>query len=528
MTRYDKRRRFCRKVAQFEKPEANSRRVAKNTIVLYSRMLAVMAVGLYTGRVLLQALGVADYGLQSVAGAVIGMITFLNGSLATASSRFLTVEMGQGNVGSLKRVFSTVLTVHFILACIFVILLETVGLLVLETKLNIDPSRIFAVKWVYQCGVVSAFLGITQVPYGAAIVAHERMGAFAWMAIYDVVIKLAVTLTIMFYGGDRLILYSSLYTLSGVSVMLFYRWYCVANFTEARYRRVFDRGLLKPIFAFAGLQVAAQTAIMLNSQGVIMLNQRYFGPTLIAAITIAATVKNHVIAFVNNFKVAANPQIIKLYAAGQYDEAKRMLTETILFSVYILLLLGIPLWFYSSEALTIWLGDNVPEYSPVFVKIIFCTAFFSIFDVSLYQILYAAGKIKGNAVCNILVSCSAFFVVWGCIHFFRSVYVSCIVAVGLNLVLGCIVKPLLVHYVAGYGIRDYCAIYLPSLKALIYCACSAYVIKMVMPSGLMWALLACVLIVVVNAIVIFLFVLDSRSRQRCTGLLGNICKRFHK
>lgn len=197
MTRYEKKRLRCRRCVQCENPEANSRRVAKNTVVLYVRMLAVMAIGLFTGRVTFNALGVSDYGLQGIAAGVIGMITFMMGSLSGASSRFIMVELGQGTVGSAKRVFSTVFIVHFLLACLFVVLLETVGLLFLESKLNIHPSRIFAVKWTYHCAVLTTFLSITQVPYSAVIQAHERMSAFAWMTIYDVAVKLGVALAIM-------------------------------------------------------------------------------------------------------------------------------------------------------------------------------------------------------------------------------------------------------------------------------------------------------------------------------------------
>ena len=227
MSSFKRKKDRCRQMARFETAKADSKRVAKNTIVLYVRMLAVMAVGLFTGRVTFRALGVTDYGLQSIAGGVIGMITFLMGSLSSASSRFIVVEMGRGSIGSLKRVFSTIFMVHLALACIFVVLLETAGLVFLETKLNIDPSRIFAVKWTYHCAVFTTFLGITQVPYGAVINAHERMSAFAWMTIYDVVVKLCIALAIMRYNGDRLILLATLGAISSVTTQMIYRVYCI-------------------------------------------------------------------------------------------------------------------------------------------------------------------------------------------------------------------------------------------------------------------------------------------------------------
>ena len=228
------------------------RRIAKNTVVLYFRMFVAMAVGLYTSRVLLKALGVEDFGLYNVAGAVVGFCVFLNGTLSAASSRFITVEMGKGTIGSLKRLFSTLLTVHVFLALVSVAILETLGLLVLRAKLNIDPDRLGAVMWAYQCVVATTALGITQVPYSAVLIAHERMSAFAYMSLFDVFAKLLIAFGVMFSPFDRLKAYATLLALTSVASLMIYRIYCIRNFSEARFRRVFDKTLLRPIFAFAG------------------------------------------------------------------------------------------------------------------------------------------------------------------------------------------------------------------------------------------------------------------------------------
>lgn len=503
MTFFAKKKELCRKVAKFEKPEANSKRVAKNTIVLYVRMLAVMAIGLYTGRVTFNALGVTDYGLQSIAGGVIGMITFMMGSLSSASSRFIVVEMGSGSLGTMKRVFSTIFYVHLLLACIFVILLETIGLMFLETKLNIDPSRIFAVKWTYHCAVFTTFLGITQVPYGAAINAHERMSAFAWMTIYDVVVKLGIALAIKHYGGDRLILLATLGAISSLTTVMIYRVYCIRNFTEARLRRVFDGKMLKPIFTFAGVHIATQIIIMLKTQGVLMINQRYFGPTLVAAISIGAVLNQQIQGFINNFKQAANPQIIKLFAAGKYDESKRMLTETTLFSVFLLLLLGVPAWLYSDEALTIWLGTARPDLSPLIAKIILVGAFFSLFDTSLYTILYAAGRIKENMYFNVVGGLLTLGIVVYLVRWQHNALASVCVASGYFVLLGLVFKPILLHWIADYTLQDFRRIFAPSLQALCVCAIIAFAVKTMMPTGLVWAIPSCGIIVVLNGLALY-------------------------
>lgn len=474
---FSKKKAFCRKVATLEAPKADSKRVAKNTIVLYIRMLAVMAIGLYTGRVTFNALGVTDYGLQSIAGGVIGMITFMMGSLSSASSRFIVVEMGSGSIGTMKRVFSTIFYVHLLLACIFVVLLETIGLLFLESKLNIDPSRIFAVKWTYHCAVFTTFLSITQVPYGAAINAHERMSAFAWMTIYDVVVKLGIALAIKYYGGDRLILLATLGAISSLTTVMIYRIYCLRNFTEARLRRVFDKALIKPIFSFAGVHIATQTIIMLKTQGVLMINQRYFGPTLVAAISIGAVLNQQIQGFINNFKQAANPQIIKLFAAGKFQESKHMLTETTLFSMFLLLLLGVPAWFYSDEALTIWLGTTRPELSPVIAKIILVGAFFSLFDTSLYTVLYAAGRIKENMYFNVIGGLLTFGLVVYLVRWQHNPLASVCVSASYFILLGMVFKPILLHWIAQYSLQDFRRIFVPSIEALVVCGTIGFVVR---------------------------------------------------
>lgn len=519
---YKHKREICRRTAQFGKPKANAKLVAKNTFILYLRMLVVMLVGLFTGRVLLKALGVNDYGYGNVAGAVIGMFTFIQGSLSTASSRFLTVEMGKGTPGSIKRTFSTILIVHFILAAFFVVLLETVGLLVLETKLNIEPSRIFACKWVYHCGVISVFLGVTQVPYGAVIIAHERMNAFAWMTIYDVVVKLAIALALMRYSGDRLILNSTLWFISGVTTILIYRIYCVRNFSEARFRRVFDRKLLKPIFSFAGWQISAQTILMLLGSGITMINQRYFGPAIVAAIAIAHTVNGHVQGFIGNFKTASAPQIVKLYADGQYEASKNMLINMIHVSVYLFLVLGVPIFAYSNEALTIWLGDAMPEYSPIFVKFIMLGTFFYLYETSFYQLFFAAGRIKENAFVNFIFGVGTFVIAFILVHVTRNVLVTSIMMMVYHFMQGMVGKPLLARHIAGYARSDFARVYLPTLSALAICGLIAYGVKYLMPSGLVWAIPSCVIIVLLNMLAIYFLVASDAIRNNLLKILARM------
>lgn len=513
---------MCRRLATVARPTADAKLVAKNTLVLYLRMFAVMAIGLYTGRITLQALGVSDYGLQGIAGGVVGMIVFLNGSLSSASSRFLTVEMGKGTVGSLKRAFSTIFFVQIALAVLFTILLETVGLGFLETKLNIDPARIIAVKWMYHCSVISTFLSITQVPYSAILIAHERMSAFAYMAIYDVVVKLGFAFALLLYQGDKLILLANLWLANSVITILIYRVYCMLNFTEARFRWVFDRKLIGPVFSFAGWHVATQMVVMLLSQGVLMLNQRYFGPTLVAAISIGQVLNAQIQGFIGNFKTAANPQIIKLYAARQFEESKKMLVDTVHFSVYLLLLLGVPAFYYAEEALRIWLGSNMPEMSPVVARITFAGAFFSLFDVSLYVILYAEGRIKENMWLNTVGGLIVFGLIFYQIRWLHNPLASVATLAGYQVVLGVINKPILLHFIAKYTFSDLLGLFVPSFKALVLCAVIGWGVKTLMPTSLWWAIPSCALTSFLCMAAIFFFIASSVQRQMCCRFMSRM------
>lgn len=518
ISRYQKLRERCRRAARLEKPQVNAKLVAKNTLVLYFRMLAVMLVGLFTSRIQLQALGVSDYGLYQVAMATVSMFCFLSGSLGMASSRFLTVEMGKGTIGSLKRVFSTVLTVHFILAAVIVLVLETIGLLVLNTKLNIDPSRLAAVKWAYQCGVFTTFLSITQVPYGAAIVAHERMSAFAYMSFYDVGVKLLIVYLLFVSPFDRLVFYATLLALSSCTTIAIYRIYCVRNFTEARYRKIFDKSLMRPIFAFTGWQIASKFAITLATQGLVMVNQRYFGPALVAASTLAGGVNGYLQSFVDNFKMAANPQIIKLFANRQYQEAKGLLSETILFSLFLLLALGMPLCFYSPEALHIWLGDNVPPYAAEFVRIFIIGSVATLFDSSFFTIIYADGRMRTNTLCDIVSFGSMFAVACGMIHFTRNPYSAALALVAAYGIQGLVQKPILLHFVAGYGFKDYARIFVPAAVAIVLTTGVTWGVWSFL-RGIYWAVPAGMLAAVLNAFVLFSFVASRRVQDQAVKML---------
>lgn len=530
--KYTKKVLLVRRMAKLIKPVPNAKLVAKNTLVLYVRMLAVMFIGLFTSRIQLQALGVDNYGLYQVAMVTVGLFAFLNGSLGMASSRFLTVEMGHGTIGSLKRVFSTVLIAHFAMGLLIVLLLETVGIFVLETKLNITPDRIFAVKWAYQCGVLTTFLGVTQVPYTAVIIAHERMSAFALMTFFDVGVKLLIVYLLFISPFDKLIVYATLLACSSGLSIAIYRIYCIRHFTEARFRFIFEKERMKPIVGFVGWQVLSQIVFLITMQTITLLNQRYFGPAVVAAGAIGASVCSHINGFINNFKAAANPQIVKLFAVREYSQSKRLLTQTVHFSTYLLLVLGVPVWFYAPDVLRLWLGENVPQFADGFLRVILIGAFFSNFDYSMFTIIYADGRMKYNTICDLVFYPLTFALVWISIIYFGNPLTTVIGQAAMSAVLALFVKPFLLKFMAEYSLRDFMEIFISPFLSLISCAMVTYVVYSFMPRNSWMLVVNCAVAAFFNALLIFSFYASRavqdyvpRTFQRF-GRIGEVASRI--
>lgn len=379
--------------------QENTKRIAKNTLMLYVRMLFGMLISLYTSRVVLQALGVEDYGIYNVVGGVVAMFSLLSGSLSAAVSRFLTFELGRKDLERLKKVFSSALCVHAILALVVFVLSETIGLWFLNYKMNIPADRMVAANWVFQFSLFSFLLGLFSVPYNASIISHERMGIFAFVGIGDTILQLCIVLLIA-YGGinaDRLILYSGLLVLKGLLFQLFYFYYCRKSFEECRFRLVLDKPLLKDMTGFAGWNfIGASSAILRDQGGNILLNL-FYGPALNAARGIANQVNSAIGAFVGNFMVALNPQITKSYAAAEYDYTFSLIFKGARFSFYLLLWLALPVLLNTQYILSIWL-NVVPEHAVFFVQLVLIFSMCEAISNPLITVMLATGKIRNYQI----------------------------------------------------------------------------------------------------------------------------------
>ena len=446
--------------------QSNNKTIAKNTLALYFRMGITMLVGLFTSRVILQVLGVTDMGINATVGGVVAFAGFLNAALSNGTSRFLTIALGKGDMEEMKSTFSTCFWVHFGLALILVLLVETVGLWFLYNKLIIPADRMDAAAWVFHLSVISMVVKMTQVPYGACLIAHERMDMYAYTSLVDVFLKLIIVYALTLFDVDKLKLYSTLFFCTSMDMLLFYRWFCTTRFEECRINFSFDKRIFKPILLFSGWQLFANISISLNSNGILMLLNMFFAPAVVAARAISLQVNSYATQFMTNFRTAANPQIIKKYAAGDYDGSKHLLLESTKYCYYMMLMLSLPIFLLSYQLLYVWLGQ-VPEYCDIFLKLVVIQSLFQIFDTGLYTAIYANGNIKWNALTVPVIAFCAFPVVYILFKFGASPIALSWVFIFVYAILGCIQKPLILIKICGYKFRDFIPMYWNCLKVTI-------------------------------------------------------------
>lgn len=372
---------------------ANNKRIAKNTLLLYVRMLLTMLVSLYTSRVILNALGVEDFGIYNVVGGVVSMFSILSGTLSASISRFVTFELGRGNRKKLEEIFSTSVTIQVVMSIVIVLLAETIGVCFLNSQMNIPADRMVAANWVLQFSLLTFVIGLVSVPYNACIIAHERMSAFAYISILEVTGKLAIAFLIMHSSIDRLILYALLMCVIALIVRLIYGAYCKNHFTECTYHFIFDKKLLKSMFGFAGWNFIGSASYLLKDQGVNIVINLFCGATVNAARGIAMQVNAAVNSFANNFIMALNPQITKSYAEGNKEYMNKLIFKGTRFSYYLLFCLSMPILADTEYILRLWL-NMVPDYSVWFVQLVLVLSLSDILYRPLLTAHLATGHIK--------------------------------------------------------------------------------------------------------------------------------------
>lgn len=371
----------------------NNQRLAKNTLMLYIRMLFLMAVNLYTSRVLLQALGVEDFGVYNAVAGFIAMFSMISGSLTAAISRFITFVLGKGDEQKLERVFCTSVIIQLALGVIVIVLVETVGVWFLNTHMTIPEGRETSANFVLQFALISFVINLLCVPYNAAIIAHERMSAFAYIGIFEGCANLAIAFLVLSSPIDSLIFYGLLMCVVAITTRLLYSIYCNKHFKECNFHLLIDKQILKEMFGFAGWNFVGSISGLLRSQGINILLNVYNGPVVNAARGLAVQVSTAITKFSSNFYTAVQPQITKSYASGDIKESCALALRSSRLAFYLLIILSVPVIFEVDFLLSLWLKE-VPEHTARFVQIIVFYSLFESLSQPLIQLMLATGDIK--------------------------------------------------------------------------------------------------------------------------------------
>ena len=372
----------------------NNKRIALNTLFLYFRMILVMFVSLYTSRIVLQVLGIEDFGIFNIVGGVIAMFSFFNSSMSSSTQRFLTFCIGRNDESELRKTFSASMNVHIIIAIIVFVLVESIGLWYVNNKLVIPTNRLFAANVIFQTTLFSLIINIIQVPYNALIIAYEKMNIYAYISIIEVILKLAIVFVMKWVSYDKLSIYGILLLIVQYIITSIYRTYCKKKYPSCVYKFIIDKPLYSRLIKFASLNLFGSLSWLFRAQGVNILLNLFFGPLLNAARGIAFQVNSAVNNFISGFQTALNPQITKCYAVKDINRMEALVYKGIKYSFFLLYLLTLPIILNTNFILNLWL-TNVPQFTGIFLKLVLIDSLISnLFGGPLMTSLAATGNIK--------------------------------------------------------------------------------------------------------------------------------------
>lgn len=377
--------------------EATSKTIVKNTIFLYVRMFLVLGISLYASRVILDALGIADYGIYSAVSGVALMITFFTSALSNASQRFISFELGKNDLKSARDVFSMMVLIFSFFILILLIILETGGLWIVNNKLVIPAERFVAAQWVYQLSVISCILVVAQVPYISCIIAEEKMGIYAFIGLFDASVKLVIIFLLKTSSADKLILYSLLYCFAQFITTLIYIVFCNIKFTESHLYYYWEKSKAKAFFSFIGQSIFGCFAYSVAYEGSSIALNIFFGPLVNAARGVAKQVNNALNVFVNGISTAFQPQIVKSYSSGDYAIFEKLIIQCSKYTALLFLIISLPVLLNIDAILSIWLV-KVPEYSKEFTCLMIADSIIATQMLPIGTALNATGKIKGLQV----------------------------------------------------------------------------------------------------------------------------------
>lgn len=491
----------------------NSERLARNTLLLYFRMILMMCINLYTSRIVLQTLGVEDYGIYNVVGGVVVMFSFLTDSMTASTQRFLSFDLGRDNKKGLHEVFVTSLHVHIVISLIIIILGETVGLWFLNEKMVIPPERLTAAHWCYQLSIFTAVITILSYPYISAIIAHEKMKSFAYIAILDAIMKLLLVYLLLVFDYDRLILYAILYAGEKLLLRMLYNYYCLRNFEECKYQWFFRKSLFIEMASFAGWKLWGNLSYVLYTQGINILLNLFFGPVANAARATAYQAQTAVGKFASNIQTAINPQITKTYASGQLQEMHRLLFKGVRLIFYILLIICLPLIMEAPTVLNLWLTE-VPEGSVTFLRFLLVIILLHQSYGVMVTAVSATGRIKKYEICmgtTMLTIVPIAYFVLKCGGLPWSVFAVHLAVV----VIACMIGLRIILPIIGLCIKDFFRyVVVRCMLVLILAMFVPVMIKLLIEPSFLVSILNIGLTVFTTTVLCYLFGLETEERRK--------------
>ena len=375
-------------------------------------MLLSVVVSLYTSRVVLEVLGVEDYGIYGLVGGVVAMFSFLNSTMAGATSRFLTFEMGKGNFERLKQTFSSALIIHIGIALLVCILSETVGMWFLCNKLVIPAERMAVAHWVFQFSVISMLVNFTQVPYNAAIIAHEKMDVYAYVELLNVFLKLGIIYLLTIGNFDKLVLYAFLVLIVNATIALIYRWYCVKHYEETKFTATFNKDVAKEMISFSMYNLLGNMGSVVNTQGTAFVINMFFGVLYNAAASIATTISGVITGFASNIMTAFRPQITKSYARDDINQFQSLISWALKAILFVYAFIALPVYFAIKDILALWLVE-VPVYADVFCRLLLVSIFFETSRYIIIMGIHATGVVKLVSVSTSIAFILNPFIIYG-------------------------------------------------------------------------------------------------------------------
>ncbi len=504
----------------------NNKRIARNSLFMSIRMVIVLLITLYTSRIILEALGVENYGIYNVVAGFVTMFGFLNSSLSNGIQRFFNYELGKNGHEGAQKVYNMALLIQLILAILVILPTELIGTWYLHNKMVIPTERMFAAEWVFQLSLLTFLFHILQVPYAAAVMAHERMDFYAFVSIFNAIITLGSVFFIQMYGGDRLIFYAVLITLIAFISLLLYIVYSKKHFKEIHFEPIFYKQIFNEMLSFSGWNIFGTLGHMLKDQGVNLILNFFFGPIVNAARGVANQVNSGLQNFVTNITVPVRPQVVQSYSQGNIARSLNLTYTISKLSCFFLLLMSLPIILEVNYVLHLWLGENVPQYTAAFIIIIVLNSFITNLNSAVSGVVHASGKMRKYQLYGGCISISSVLAVYFAMQIWKVPQIALIVILFMDTIRQFIALLVLKSIVSDFSLRTYCyEVVVPLIGVLLLSSIFPMLAHNLMPIGLLRFIIVFIVSIVSVITCISIIGLNRNEKKIMSQLIRKIIRR---